>query len=154
MNDTTSLLTVTKARTGVFVNVALILRKDREVLLHLRKNTGFADGYYGLVSGHVENNEPAKQAMIREAYEEARINILPEHLHLVHVMHRKTNRFNVDLFFECTSWSGTITNNEPDRCEELAFFPVDSLPENTIDAISQAIKNIAQGQIYDEMGWT
>jgi 8-oxo-dGTP pyrophosphatase MutT (NUDIX family) len=42
-----------------------------QVLLHKRQNSGFMDGSYSLVSGHVEANESFKQAMIREAHEEA-----------------------------------------------------------------------------------
>lgn len=48
-----------KSRTGASVNVYLILQKGDHVLLHLRKNTGYGDGYYGLISGHVEDHESA-----------------------------------------------------------------------------------------------
>lgn len=78
-------------------------KKENEVLLYLR-NTGYCDGFYGLVSGHVEDDESATSALIREAHEEADIQFDPSHLRVVHVMHRKTNRFNIDIFFECSHW--------------------------------------------------
>lgn len=136
-----------------FVNALLVLIKEDHILLLLRKNTGYADGFYGLVSGHVEENESAIQAMVREAYEEAGIRILPENLHLVHTMHSQSNRINISLFFTCTKWEGDIVNNEPDKCETLAFFPINNLPENTIDAIAHAIRCIQNQEIYSEMGW-
>lgn len=115
-------LIANKHRIGANVNVYLVLRQDDKVLLCLRKNTGYLDGCYGLVSGHVENKESAIAAMIREANEEAGIQIESNFLHLVHVMHRKTNRYNIDLFFESTQWQGVITNREPQKCAALSFF--------------------------------
>jgi 8-oxo-dGTP diphosphatase len=142
-----------KQRIGASLNVYLILRKGSEVLLHLRKNTGYCDGFYGLVSGHVEEGESAVAAMIREAEEEAGIQIAPHHLKMVHAMHRQTNRNNLDLFFECTEWKGPIINQEADKCASLDFFPAQTLPSNTIDYIADAIKAAPAGHFYSEQGW-
>ena len=49
------------------VAVYLIVKNGDNLLLSLREGTGYMDGYYGLVSGHVEKGEPAKYACIREA---------------------------------------------------------------------------------------
>ena len=51
------------------------LIKDGQVLLQLRKNTGYRDGEYGLVAGHVEPHESFAQALIREIEEEAGIKL-------------------------------------------------------------------------------
>ncbi len=131
----------------------LVLRRNSQVLLGLRQNTSYCDGYYGLVSGHVENGEAATAGMIREAYEEAGIELLPSQLRLAHIMHRKTARLNMDLFFECTTYGGSIVNQEPDKCAELTFFPLDRLPLNTVDYVAEALWCIARGQIYSERGW-
>ena len=58
----------------------LIREKDgtKEVLLALRKNTGYRDGEYELPGGHVEEGEDLMQAMVREAKEELLINIKEE----------------------------------------------------------------------------
>ena len=61
-------------------SVALILIRNNngkeEILLQKRKNTGYMDGYYDLgASGHVENKETMKMALIRETKEEIGINI-------------------------------------------------------------------------------
>src|SRR5437868_3941505 len=112
-----------KKRTGnTFVTVYLILKKGDQTLLSLRKNTGYCDDFYGLVSGHVENDESATAAMIREAYEEAGIVLSPSDLKVVHIGHRKTDRFCIDVFFECTSYQGTLENKEPEKCATLQFF--------------------------------
>ena len=46
-----------------------------EILLTLRKNTGYRDGEYELPGGHVEAGEDLMQAMVREAREELLIDI-------------------------------------------------------------------------------
>ena len=142
-----------KKRAGASVNAYLVLKKENKVLLHLRNNTGYCDGFYGLVSGHVEDGEPATAALIREALEEAGIQLDQSHLRSAHVMHRKTNRLNIDIFFECSHWQGDITNKEPEKCISLDFFPIDNLPSNTIGYIKDTLQAILVNKFYSEVGW-
>ena len=68
-----------KERVKIFVNVHLVLLKEGRILLSLRQNTGYEDGRYGLVSGHLEEGESITQGMKREVKEE--IGITPTHLY-------------------------------------------------------------------------
>ncbi len=147
----TDLAFQTKKRTGASVNAYLILKQKGKILLHLRKNTGYCDGMWGLVAGHVEDGESATEGMIREAREEIGIDI---HLmQVVHIMHRKTNRLNIDVFFDCQTWQGEIQNREPEKCEQLEFFPLSSLPSNIIDYNAMALRHILEGRFYSEHGF-
>jgi len=107
------------------------------VLLYLRKNTGYLDGYWDLISGHVENGEDATAAIVREALEKAGIVINSAQLSIAHVEPRKA-----DIFFECSNWTGTITNMEPDKCAALEFFQVHDLPAHIIDNVANVLKTI------------
>lgn len=140
-----------KTRRGANVNAYLILKQENKILLHLRKNTGYCDGMWSLVAGHVEDGESATAGMIREAREEVGISI--EQIEVVHIMHRKTNRLNIDVFFDCRSWQGEIQNLEPEKCEKLEFFPLSSLPSNLVDYNAMALRYILEGKIYSELGW-
>ncbi|MFT4552038.1 MAG: 8-oxo-dGTP diphosphatase [Chlamydiales bacterium] len=135
------------------IAVHLILREGGKVLLSLRKNTGWQDGNYGLISGHVEHDEGATQAMVREALEEGGIKIDPSDLKFVHVMHRRSDRIYSDFFYECRKWTGQVENREPDKCGGVTFFSETELPQNTIPYISQAIRHVSKGGYYSEMGW-
>jgi 8-oxo-dGTP diphosphatase len=142
-----------KKRTIAVVSAYLILKRDHNVLLLLRQNTGYCDGQWGLVSGHVEENESAMHGMIREAKEEADLELLPSQLKIVHVMHRKEKRLNIDIFFECTAWQGTPVNREPEKCAALEFFLLADLPVKTIPYIATALQAANRGNFYSEYGW-
>jgi 8-oxo-dGTP pyrophosphatase MutT (NUDIX family) len=70
------------------VAVHLFLIKDGNILLLRRYNTGYENGNYSIVAGHIDGNEHIYNAMIREANEEAGINILKENLETIQVVHR------------------------------------------------------------------
>ena len=141
-------------RTTFPVAVHLFLAKDNKILLLRRFNTGYEDGNYSVIAGHIDGGEDAYTAMIREAKEEAGINILLENLEAVHVMHRKkADEERIDCFFKCSKWSGNIAIMEPDKCDELIWAAFDKLPENTIDYIRAAIDNYSQNIHFSIYGW-
>lgn len=148
-----SKMPVIKKRSGASVNAYLILKQDDKVLFHLRKNTGYCDGMWSLIAGHVEDGESATAAMIREVREEIGIELSPSQIKVVHVMHRQTNRLNVDVFFDCPSWQGAIKNCEPEKCERLEFFSMEALPENVVEYNVTALNNILNREFYSEQGW-
>lgn len=135
------------------VCVYVFLVQDGELLWLLRQNTGYLDGHYGLVSGHVEKGESAKEGMVREAYEEVGILIDPDDLKVLHVMHRQTSRINIDIFFECTRWKGELTNKEPHKHEQMEFFPFNDPPPNIKPYLREVLSAINEGRVYSEVGF-
>jgi ADP-ribose pyrophosphatase YjhB (NUDIX family) len=116
----------------------LILVEDNKVLLLKRANTGFMDGYYGVPSGHMEGNETAREGGAREIKEEIGIEVNPLDFKVVHVMHRKAkDDERIDFFMTIDKYTGEIKNCEPNKCEELKWFPLDDLPENIIPYIKE-----------------
>lgn len=140
-------------RFKLIASVYLLFIKDNQILLLRRKNTGYEDGNYGLVSGHLEENESLTHGAVREAKEESGVDINPKDLEVRTVMHRKQNDERVDFFFEVKKWSGEIINTEPDKCDDLRWFQLDNLPSNIIPYIKQAIECYRQGILYSEFGW-
>ncbi len=135
------------------LSVYLILEREGRILLGLRHNTGYMDGYWALPAGHAEDGERARQSMIREAKEEIGIDINEDDLEVVHIMHRNSNRENLDIFMRLPKYEGEIENMEPEKCKELRFFPRDSLPENIVEYAKYAIELSEKEEIYSEYDW-
>ena len=141
-------------RFKLIASLYLLLIKDDQILLMRRINTGFEDGNYGLPSGHLENNETLTEGLTREAKEEIGIVIKPEDLQLVEVMHRKHEDIRLDFFFVTKEYSGTPTNCEPEKCDDVSWFPLNKLPNHTIGYIKLAIENYLSNRMYSEVGWS
>lgn len=129
------------------------LRDTDQVLLLRRCNTGYEDGNYSVVAGHVDAGESVTQAAIREAKEEVGVDIHRDALAVVHVMHRKSAEERVDFFVTVRVWSGEISNREPDKCDALVWHNLEMLPNNTIPYIRRALENYQHGVLFDEFGW-
>ncbi|MBO8165211.1 MAG: NUDIX domain-containing protein [Brevibacillus sp.] len=145
---------MTKERFKAPVAVHLFLIRDAQILLLRRYNTGYEDGSYSVIAGHLDGNEQVVDAAIREAREEAGITIEPEDVEIVGVMHRKAADERIDFFAVAHRWHGHVVNNEPDKCDQLAWFPLDRLPDNLIGYVRKAIDNYRQNVWFDSFGWT
>jgi 8-oxo-dGTP diphosphatase len=133
--------------------VHLFLIREGRVLLLRRFNTGYEDGSYSVVAGHLDGGEPVKQAMIREAREEVAITIAPEDMDVVGVMHRRSEDERIDWFLAASAWSGEVINAESHKCDRLDWFPLDALPDNVIPYVRRAIDNYRRGAWFDSFGW-
>lgn len=137
----------------------LVLIKDNKILLSRRCNTGYRDGNYSLVAGHLDGQETFRQAMVREAKEEAGINLNPDDLDIVHVMHRQENfthlgkQERIDIFIQPRKWTGKPKILEANKCDDMQWFPLNNLPHNTIPYVKQALKNIQNKIFYSEFGF-
>lgn len=134
------------------VSVQLVLQKDNKVLLLRRFNTGYADGHYCLPAGHIEENEEAMDAMIREAKEEVGIDLNKRNLELIHILHRKAKGIiYIDFIFKATKWHGDIKLMEKDKCDEVKWIDLENLPLNVIPFTKKLLKT---EEVYIPYGWT
>lgn len=112
------------------VAVHLFLMEEERILLLRRFNTGYEDGNYSVIAGHIDAGEDYISAMIREAFEEADITIERADVIPIQVMHRKKdNEERIDYFFIAHNYTREILNKEPDKCDELSWFNIHELPK-------------------------
>jgi 8-oxo-dGTP diphosphatase len=137
-----------------------ILRDGNNVAMVLRKNTGWMDGYWGLPAGKVEWFEHFTAGAVREAKEEAGVDVAMADLQFAHVAHRHAQNLQdgvfmdwVDIYFEVNKWSGTPFNAEKDKSEQLQWIDLTNMPENVVPSQRAALEHIAKGSYYSEFGW-
>jgi ADP-ribose pyrophosphatase YjhB (NUDIX family) len=138
-----------RLKVRLVVCLALIQRDKNEILLSLRRNTGRYDGYYTLVAGHVEQGESIKKAVIREAKEEAGILLKEENLTVACTMYRLRGSC-IDFYITADKWEGKPYNAESHRCGEIAFYPLNNLPDKTLDFVKLGIKCVLDDVPYVE----
>lgn len=133
----------------------LLLFHEGQILLSRRFHTGWHDGEYSLVAGHLDGDETVVDTMIREAKEEAGITVKPEDLQVVHTMHRilKGEYEYIDFYLTAKTWTGEITNLEPNKCDELGWFSLEKLPSNTLPHIRQVLDCYNKHITFSEMNF-
>lgn len=123
------------------------------MLFGRRADTGYEDGAYHLPSGHLEAGESVVAALVREAKEEIGVTIDAAALNFAHVMHNSSSGGRVAFFFQVERWEGEPANMEPDRCDDLAWFTLDELPDRMIDYCRDALGHIAAQRQFSTFGW-
>lgn len=136
--------------------VHLVLLDGERILLSLRHNTGYADGQWSVVAGHLDGDETVYAAMSREAREEVGLALAPDDLTVVGVMQCRAiagDREYCHFFLAARVWQGTPSNREPEKCASLAWYPLDELPATIVPYVRQALINYRQGRWFDTFGW-
>ncbi|MBM7516339.1 NUDIX domain-containing protein [Nocardioides nitrophenolicus] len=121
-----------------------------EVLLQLRQNTGYMDGFWAAAAaGHVERGETAEAAARREALEE--IAVADLELRFATAMQRTAHDLpideRVDFFFTARSWSGEPRIVEPAKCADLRWFRLDALPEPVVPHEAVVLAGLRRGDL-------
>lgn len=121
----------------------------REVLLQLRRGTGYMDEHWAAAAaGHVEQAESVYAAARREADEE--LGIAELDLHPWCAMQRTGGTGDpvderVDYFFTATSWTGTPRLMEADKSADLRWHNLDRLPVPVVPHELQVLESVRAG---------
>lgn len=130
----------------------LLLMKNGRIFMLRRAGTGYGDGMYALIAGHLDPRETMRENIIREAREEVGIGIRKNDLKLLHVMHKIGRAEHGLLIFYWTTkrWTGTPENREPSKCSGTGWFDQNHLPKNTLPQTRFALSEIKAGRTYSE----
>jgi 8-oxo-dGTP diphosphatase len=135
--------------------VHLFLVRDERTLLLRRFQTGWRDGEYSVIAGHIDGNESIRTAMVREAKEEGGIDVALDDLRVVHTLHRMSEdgKEYIDFFLTTEKWSGEPHITEPDKCDDLSWFALSALPENMVPYVRAGLEKYRAGEPFSEFGW-
>ncbi len=123
---------------------------DREVLLQLRQGTGFRDGHWATMAGHVEEGETAHAAAAREVLEECGVRVDEDALAPLTTVHRIIPgagqvEQRVDFFWTAEDWTGVPRIAEPGRTADLRWFPLRALPDPVVPHEREVLTRLTGG---------
>ena len=131
----------------------VVLRRNDQVLLQLRNNTGYMDGHWAMAAaGHVEADESVFEAAARETREELGVRVVPVDLRPLCAMHRTASDHQpederVDFFFECSRWSGEPRLLETHKAADLRWYDLDALPDPVVPHERFVLEGLVTGTL-------
>jgi 8-oxo-dGTP pyrophosphatase MutT (NUDIX family) len=130
---------------------ARLLLEYREHLLFLQQ-TPRNGGGFTFPGGKVEGEEFAKEALIREAFEEVGIIVTHKNLKLVHITHKKVDSVvEVIFFFHCRHvWTGEPTVREPEKFQNVVWLPIDEPPAKLTSVLTHALDAWKNGKMFSQ----
>lgn len=132
-----------------YLGVHLLLVRDGKILLMRRKTAGEVCGTYATIAGKVDEAESPTVALVREVKEEVGITVRAEDLRLLLTLHHNQTVYNggrvdvVELYFTASIWSGEPCLLEPDKADNLAFYPLNNLPQPLLPWLQHALDALA-----------
>jgi len=103
--------------------VAAIIRNDEDKILLTRRNVNPFKGHWCLPGGHIDENEKALDAVIREAKEETGLNFEAEYVGYIDEIIPEYNWHAVVIIFAGRG-SGELDVQERE-VTDIAWFPLD-----------------------------
>ena len=126
---------------GVGLGVAIVNEKGEILLMKRSPKSQNEINTWALIGGRLEFGETMIEGIQRETMEEVGVEIeivdqLPAYDHI----YPEIKQHWIGTVFIAKLKSGTPTNNEPDKCEEIGWFNLESLPSPLADMSAKAIK--------------
>ena len=133
------------------VNI-ILLDNNYNVLLGKRSGDRRGSGSWSLIGGKVKRGESIEETAQRELKEELDIKVSQEDVHTINMstsIDSDGTQF-VLIGTVVNSWEGSIKNMEEEKCDELRFFPLNSLPENMFYATKSNLDLFVNEMFYDK----
>lgn len=140
------------------VDCLLLYTAGDRVLLALRDGTGYADGQWNLPSGKLDADEAVDAAMCREAREELGLRLKPAELRMSVLLHwlNPEGQYRLGVFFHVEAdpdRHGVPVNAEPHKCAGIRWYPVDTLPADTVRYTAAGVHLHRHGVGFAALVW-
>lgn len=132
-------------KTQVIIGVGVVLRRDDEKFLMLKRKGGHGEGEWALPGGRVEYGESFEGAAKRELMEETGIDVAEGRVISLSNQLRYICQgvHCVIVGVEMMVSGGTEPKIlEPEKCEEMSWFDLQHLPDKVFEGSEQIIRRL------------
>jgi 8-oxo-dGTP diphosphatase len=141
---------ITRPNINVRVGVQAVVYQDDKILLGQRQNM-FQENSWGLPGGQVDLHllpgETLLDMGVRKLFEETGLIATDAEVFCV-TDPKPDSNYHMQIGILIKGYRGNLTIKEPDFCNELEFFPVDSLPHPIFTSSIDVISNYIDGIFY------
>ncbi len=133
--------------------VCLLIECEGKWFVGRRHNTGYCDNYLNMPAGHIDPNETPREAAVREANEEAGINVSVDDIRFVHVQYNRNSEGVHDrthYYFKIECCDQVPRNMEPHKCSEVLWIQVGDRLDEFVPFMREALESFLQGKQYSE----
>lgn len=124
------------------VGVAVLLIKDKKILLGMRKGS-HGKGTWAPPGGHLEFFEEIEDCAKREILEETGIKIKNLKFETItNDIFTEENKHYVTIILSCKEFEGEPKIIEPEKCEEWCWFKLDDFPEKLFLPVQNINKKV------------
>lgn len=128
----------------------ILIDGENRILLQKRANTKYAEGWWSLPGGHVEEGESIENAVRREIREELGVEAIDCRFLLTLARKPEREQRYINFFFAISSWTG-VPKIAENKASELLFCPAGQWPEPTLPYIQEALLLIERGIQFHEL---
>ncbi len=133
----------------VIITTRVIL--EREGLYFYLEQVDPRGGGFTFPGGKVEKEEFAKEALVREVFEEIGVTVKKKALVLAHVVYKKLkNSTEIIFFFTTSKWKGEPQIREPLKFKNFIWLPSTTFPAKTPRILKYALVKMGQGKLYSQ----
>ena len=131
------------------LKVRLILEDNNRILM--LRQTSKNGGKHSLIGGTVDQGEFPIDALIREAREEAGLEMEKHDLKLVHTLYKRMRSGErIVMYFKARRWKGVIASKEPKKFKKVLWVDTAELPVNTSPTVKHILGQYKLGITYSE----
>jgi len=132
-------------RTAVFV----MLEKNDEIFFLRRANTSWGSGLLTIPVGHIEKGDQVRETAIKEAKEEACVDIEINDLEFLHTDYVRDIYTN--FYFQAKKWTGEPAIGEPELASEALWINKNNLPDDITPQLKNLFEKIKQNSYFSEI---
>ncbi|MEB3960548.1 NUDIX domain-containing protein [Streptomyces kunmingensis] len=124
-----------------------VIVRDGDKILFSQRGGPYGKGRWHMPSGKLDEGEEITVGAARELWEETGLEVAPDHLRLVQVVHHRQDdeMTRIGFFFVATQWKGDPVNREPEKCRALEWFTVHELPDDIIEYPEAGLRGYLDG---------